>query len=55
MTPNAEGFYISSRLITTGDRIDSKVFPGLEFDLNELFTDVVQEPEPLYGLDVVRI
>lgn len=55
MSPDKNGAYLTSRPITTGDSIESKVFPGLELDLDDLFTDVVKEPEWLYGLDVVRI
>lgn len=55
MTLNSEGTYISSRPLTEGDKVDSKVFPGLEIDLGEVFTDVVQEPEPLYGENFIRI
>ena len=55
MTPDKDGYYRPSRLMTTGDVIDSRIFPGLKLDLDELFADVVQEPELLYGDNVVRI
>lgn len=42
------GNYIASRPLTYGDKVVSKVLPGLEIDLNEVFQDVVKEPEEGY-------
>lgn len=42
------GNYVASRPLTYGDKVVSKVLPGLEIDLNEAFQDVVNEPEEDY-------
>ncbi len=45
---NEEGKYVTSRPLTYGDKVASKVLAGLEIDLNEVFQDVVKEPEEGY-------
>lgn len=42
------GKYITSRPMTYGDQPESRVLQGLQIDLNEVFQDVVQEPEEGY-------
>lgn len=53
--PGPDGLYLPSRLLTTGDFIQSSVFPGMQLELDTLFTDAVEEPEGVYGANVVRI
>lgn len=45
---NEQGKYVTSRPLTYGDKVASKVLPGMEIDLNEVFQDVVKEPEEGY-------
>jgi Uma2 family endonuclease len=42
------GKYIPSKPLTTGDSAGSRIFPGLNFNLTEIFQDIVQEPEEDY-------
>lgn len=49
------GQYQPSKPLTKGDIATSQVLPGLEIDLDELFIDVVEEPQALYPLEVKRI
>lgn len=51
---NQEGKYVTSKPLTYGDIVDSHVLPGLEIDLNEVFQDVVKEPEEGYLPEGVR-
>jgi Uma2 family endonuclease len=44
-----EGKYNPSKPLTKGDIAMSKVLPGFTLDLNELFIDLVEEPEEEYG------
>lgn len=45
---NDQGKYVPSRRLTYGDTPKSSVLPGLSIDLNEVFEDVVKEPEEGY-------
>lgn len=49
------GHYQPSKLLTKGDIATSRVLSGLKIDLDELFIDVVSEPQELYPQDVKRI
>ena len=51
---NEKGEYIPSKPLTYGDIAKSKVLAGLKVDLNEVFLDVVQEPEEGYLPEGVR-
>ena len=42
------GKYLASKPLTYGDIVESKVLPGLALDLNEVFQDIVKEPEEGY-------
>jgi len=46
---NDLGKYEPTKPLTQGDVVQSKVLSGLSLDLNELFEDVVKEPEEEYG------
>lgn len=46
---NEEGKYVPTKPLTTGDVVQSKVLPGLSLDLNEVFEDIVKEPEEDYS------
>ena len=48
------GKYVPSKPLTYGDLVESQVLPGLELDLNEVFQDVVKEPEEGYLPEGVR-
>jgi len=45
---DAKGKYQVSKPMTYGDRVKSKLFPGLDIDLNDIFQDVVKESEEGY-------
>jgi len=45
---NEKGKYVPSKPLTYGDTPESHVLPGLSIDLNEVFEDVVKEPEEGY-------
>jgi Uma2 family endonuclease len=45
---NKQGKYVPSKPLTYGDTPKSHVLPGLSIDLNEVFEDVVKEPEEGY-------
>jgi Uma2 family endonuclease len=45
---NEHGKYVVSKPLTYGDVVHSTVLPGLQLDLNEVFQNVVQEPEEGY-------
>jgi Uma2 family endonuclease len=42
------GKYQPSKPLTNGDMAASHILPGFVLDLNELFVDVVEEPEETY-------
>ncbi len=44
-----EGKYVPTKPLTMGDVVQSKVLPGLSLDLNEVFEDIVKEPEEDYS------
>ncbi len=50
-----KGFYQPSKPLTQGDKAHCIVLPGFELDLDELFVDVVEEPETTYPEETVRI
>lgn len=50
-----EGHYKPTKPLTKGDIAVSSILPGLAVDLDELFMDVVEEPEEGYYPGVVRI
>lgn len=43
-----KGKYLVSKPLTYGDIVESDVLPGLALDLNEIFQDLVKEPEEGY-------
>jgi Uma2 family endonuclease len=43
-----DGTYISTKPLTYDDKATSSILPGLSIDLNEVFQDVVKEPEEGY-------
>jgi len=52
---NENGRYAPSKLLTKGDIATSQTLVGFKFDLNDLFEDMVKEPEEPYGPNVKRI
>ncbi len=46
---NDMGKYQPTKPLTQGDVVQSKVLKGFSLDLNELFEDIVKEPEEEYG------
>ena len=52
---NKEGNYETDRPRTCGDVINSKVLKGFGLDLDDLFLDMVSEPEEPYGEGVRRL
>jgi Uma2 family endonuclease len=49
------GKYIPSKPMTTGDIVRSNVLPDLNLDLEEIFQDIVQEPQEDYNIKQVRL
>lgn len=49
------GVYQPSKPLTRGDKITSPSLPGLEIDLDEIFPDIVEEPEEGYGSEMRRV
>lgn len=49
------GTYHPSRIMTMGDVARSTVLPGFELDLNDVFQDVLKEPEEEYETNVKRL
>ena len=45
---NEKSKFVASKPLTYGDIVESKVLPGLALDLNEVFQDVVKEPDEGY-------
>ena len=55
-TLDEEGNYQLYKPYTIGDKIVSKVFPGLEIDVEKTYGDIVNEPDPPpYGENLKRI
>ena len=54
-TLSTAGHYQPSKPLTKGDTATSRVLPGLEIDLDELFIDLVEEPQEAYYQEVKRI
>ena len=54
-TLDEQGKYRPAKPLTRGDRITSTVLPGLIIDMDEVFRDLVEEPEEGYGLEVTRL
>jgi len=52
---NDKGQYQPSKPLTRGDKAHSTVLPGFELDLDELFIDVVEEPETVYPEGTIRL
>lgn len=46
---NQQGKYEPTKPLTQGDVVYSEVLSGFSLDLNELFEDIVKEPEEEYG------
>jgi Uma2 family endonuclease len=49
------GTYQPSKPLTAGDIAESKVLNGLKFNLDEVFTNAINEPEALYQNKIKRI
>ena len=50
-----DGVYQPSKPLTRGDKATSHVLPGLVINLDELFVDVVEEPEESYPQGTIRV
>lgn len=48
-TLDESGTYQPAKPLTQGDIVTSRILPGLQLDLNELFVDLVEEPEEEYA------
>ena len=47
--------YQAAKPLTRGDKVVSRVLAGLEIDLDEIFPELVEEPEEGYGTHVNRL
>ena len=54
-TLDDHGVYQAAKPLTRGDKVVSRVLAGLEIDLDEIFPDIMQEPDEGYGMAVRRI
>lgn len=54
-TLNDKGVYEVAKPLTRGDVAVSKAIPGLQIDLDEVFSKLVEEPEEGYGEEVRRL
>lgn len=54
-TLDENGVYQAAKPLTRGDRVASRVLAGLEIDLDEIFPDLMHEPEEGYGSAVRRL
>jgi Uma2 family endonuclease len=52
---NEHGEYLNRYPITAEDTLKSETLPNLEIPMNNLFPDILEEPEKPYGEHVVRI
>ena len=50
-----KGVYQPAKPLTRGDKIVSNFLTGFELQLDEIFRDVVEEPEEGYGGEMVRV
>ena len=54
-TLNDKGIYQPSKPLTRGDQATSSILTGLSIELDEIFPDMVEEPDEGYGMEVRRI
>ena len=54
-TLNQQGFYEASRAKTYGDRVASQVLPGFSIELDDVFSNLLDEPDEGYGDEVERL
>lgn len=47
--------YRASKPLTRGDSVMSDVLSGLEISLDEIFPDMVEEPDEGYGMEMQRL
>jgi len=54
-TLNQKGLYEASRAKTYGDQVASQVLPGFSIELDDVFSNLLEEPEEGYGDEVERL
>ena len=54
-TLDESGRYRASKPLTRGDSVMSDVLSGLEISLDEIFPDMVEEPDEGYGMEMQRL
>ena len=54
-TLDAKGAYQPAKPLTRGDKVVSQVLAGFEIQVDDIFPDLVEEPEEGYGLEMERI
>jgi len=54
-TLNQHGVYEASRPKTYGDQVVSQVLPGFSIELDDVFSNLLEEPEEGYGDEVERL
>lgn len=54
-TLDDKGKYQPAKPLTRGDKVISQVLAGLEIDLDEIFPELVEEPEEGYGSEFMRL
>ncbi len=54
-TLDDSGTYRAAKPFTRGDKIACHSLPGLEIDVDEIFPDVIEEPEEGYGMEMRRV
>lgn len=54
-TRDEKGKYRAAKPLTRGDHITTALLPGMIIDIDEVFRNLVEEPEEGYGMELVRL
>ena len=54
-TLDEKGKYQAAKPVTKGDKVVSAVLSGLEISVDEIFPDIVEEPDEGYGMEMRRV
>lgn len=54
-TLDDQGIYQAAKPLTRGDKAVSRVLPGFTIELDEVFANIVEEPEEGYGMEMRRV
>ena len=54
-TLDEQGKYRAAKPLTCGDHLTTALLPGMIIDMDEVFRNLVEEPEEGYGVEVTRL